>query len=313
MNFKFRYTDKIVGVFVISSLIFLFGIIMLIIFNQKIFTKKYTFKTQFEDANGLKLNQDIIFKGFKIGKIKKISLNMNNLVDVDFYIYSKYIDRIKENSVLNKASNPITGSKIVFIQNEVNNKIAEEFSFIPSLDTPEGELLLAMGEVEKQADSISNIFNTIEELLNSINSDGNAGDNSIARILVNTADIVESIKGELKHIDSILYNFKQFSGKMKTPDGLIQRMLDPDGELMFNSIKSSLDNLEIMMEELSVFSKFINSQSKQIETMLIEGKITMTEAQDVIEGIKNNPLIKAGIQEKKEQEIVRESIRDRDF
>jgi phospholipid/cholesterol/gamma-HCH transport system substrate-binding protein len=313
MTFKFKYTDKIVGLFIILSLFLLLIASILILFNQKIFTKKFYFFTQFSDAEGLKINKEIIFKGFKIGKIKKIDLNRENFVNVEFYIYGGFIDKIKEDSVINKASNPITGSTLMFIPNIRNTRIADEYSYIPSLDTKEGEMLITLGEVEKQADSISNIIDNIDIFLASLNSDHNASDNSIARILVNSADIVESIRNEMENIDQILYNIKILSRRIRNPDGLVRRMLDPDGEIMFNAIQSSLDNLEIMMAELTAFSQFINGQSKQIETLLLEGKMTMEEAQDVIEGIKNNPLIRGGIEEKKEQEIIKESIRDRDF
>lgn len=313
MNYKFKYTDKIVGVFVLLSFVLLIGSLFLIAFNQKLFKKKYTFYTRFNDAIGLSRNEDIMFKGFKIGKVKDITLNKENLVDVEFYIFENFIDRITENSVINKASNPITGSTIVFTPNKKTNRIADEYSFIPSLNSEMGQYLLALNQVEKKADSISNIITNIEVFLTSLNSDHNAGDNSIARILVNAADIVESIKYELKTIDKILSNVNQLSHNMKNPDGLVQRMIDPEGDYMFNSLKTSLNSLVIIMEDLSKFSNFINTQSSQIETLLLEGKETMVEAQDVIEGIKNNPLIKYGIQEKKEQDVVTESIRDRDF
>ncbi len=313
MEFKFKYTDKIVGIFVLLSIFLLLFVFILIIFNQKFFTKKFYFSSAFNDANGLKLNQDIIFKGFKIGKINKITLNASNQIDVDFFIYEKYINRITENSILNKASNPISGSSIIFTQNEFNNRIADEYSFIPSLDTKAGQFLLEIGEVEKKADDISNIISNIDKFMASLNKDRNADDNSIARILVNTADIVESVKGELDSIDTILTNVKLLSNKMKTPDGLVQRLIDPEGDIMFKSIKSSLDNLALIMSDLAVVSKILNSKSKDIENIITDSKMTMKDAQDIIEGLKTNTVLKNIINEDEEQDVVKDSIRDRDF
>jgi phospholipid/cholesterol/gamma-HCH transport system substrate-binding protein len=313
MNFKFKYTDKIVGIFVILSLFIFIGAALLIILNQKWFERKYTFRTQFADATGLKPNQDIFFKGFKIGKIRSFVLNRNNVIDSEFFIYERYIEKINEYSVLNKASNPLTGSMVIFTPNLMHNRIADEYSFIPSMDFDEGKLIQAAGEVEKKADAISNIISEVEQLLKAVNSDHNPEAGSIARTLVNTADIVESVKGDMKNIDRILYNTRLLSEQMKTPDGLVQRLIDPTGDIMFNSIRKSLDSLQSVMANLSVFSTFLNSQSNQIESLLLESKDTMKQAQDVLEGIRNNPLIRGGIQEKKEQEEVKQTIRDRDF
>jgi phospholipid/cholesterol/gamma-HCH transport system substrate-binding protein len=314
MNFKFKYTDKIAGVFVLLSLVIFITSMLFIIMNQRWFERKYTFRTQFADAAGLKTNQDIFFKGFKIGKIKNFNLNRNNNIDAEFFVYERYIDKINEYSVLNKSVNPLTGgSTISYTANLTHNRIADEYSFIPSLDFDEGKLLLAFGEVEKKADAISNIVGELEQIVKSVNSDHNPEAGSIARILVNTADIVESVKGEMKNIDRILFNAKLLSEKIKSPDGLVQRLIDPTGDIMFNSIKGSLDNLQLIMADLAVFSKMLNKSSGQIETLLLESNQTIKSTNDVLEGLKNNPLLKGGIQEKKEQEVVKDSIRDRDF
>lgn len=313
MKLRFKYTDKIVGLFLLISLAFLIGAIFLIIYNNKMFTKKYHYYSQFDNANGLKINQNIFFKGFKIGRVTKISLNTNNLVDISFFVYKNYIDKITVNSVLNKASNPITGSRIVFIPNSIETEIAPEKSMIYSLDTKEGKLLLANGEVKKKADAISNIIASISDLLNSLNSDRNADDNSIARILVNAADSVEKINKELLTVDKILKNIKFLSYQMKSPDGLVKRLIDPSGEFMFNSIQISLDQLSSMMKDLHKFSTFAVGQTDQIESLILDSQTTIDNVNDVLEGIKNNPLIKGGITEKKDQETIKQTVRDRDF
>jgi phospholipid/cholesterol/gamma-HCH transport system substrate-binding protein len=341
MKLRFKYTDKIVGIFVFASLLLLLSIVFLIILNQKLFIKKYEFTSKFDDASDIKVNQDIYFKGFKIGKISNVSLNEKNEVDVDFFVYEQYYGRMKKDSVLNKSSNPITGGKIVLIQNENGKELSKEHSYIPSLDTDEGQALLQRGIISKQADTVSNLFDqvgsilgTVDDLLKSINTDQNPDKNSIARILVNTADSVQMVKKELGRVDGIvdqvpqmitkvddsmtkvneiLENFKELSAEMKNPDGMVRRLIDPNGEVMFNSIEKSLNSLTEIMDELSKFTFFINGEQKQIETLLIESKNTMKDARDVIEGIKNNPLIKGGITDKKVQEKVKESIREKDF
>jgi len=67
------------------------------------------------------------------------------------------------------------------------------------------------------------------------------------------------------------------------------------------------------MGQLLTFTQFINGQSNDIETLLLQSKDTMKELNDVIEGIKNNPLIRGGITDKKSQVPVKENIRDKDF
>ena len=144
---------------------------------------------------------------------------------------------------------------------------AEDNSFKVSLDTKEGQAQVKKGVIKKEADKISgiidkvdSILSTVDDLLKSINSDNNASQNSIARILVNTGDTIEEFKKQMKTVESILNgvnitvdNFKNLSYEMKEPDGMVKRLLDPSGEFMFNSLQKSLNSLSIMMDELSNF------------------------------------------------------------
>ncbi|HOJ63974.1 MAG TPA: hypothetical protein PLE45_06090 [Spirochaetota bacterium] len=386
MKFKLKHADKIVGLFLLVCIVILFLSIILVIYNQKIFIKKVYFTSRFNDKIGLKINQDIFFKGFVIGKIVNYRLNsvpkkmatfdfeyhilakitkkyenyslildfvnskyhyenkhyllekniskedyikllkifenigFANSVEIDFFIYEPYINIIKENSVLHKASNPLSGATILLIPNSYSENIAKPGSFVPSLDIEEGIALLSKGEIKKQADVISNIIKSVEDILASINSDRNADQNSIARILVNTADSIEILKRELLKFENVInnfnditYNFKSLSIELKDPDGMAKRLIDPEGDIMFNSIQKSLNSLSEMMDQLAKFSYFVNSQSKQIEMLLNQSRNTIKETQDVIEGIKNNPLIKGGITEKKSEETLQKTVREKDF
>ncbi len=386
MKFKLKYADKIVGLFLLIGIFILLLSIIFVIYNQKLFIKRIYFKSRFNDKIGLKINQDIYFKGFTIGKITNYQLNsipkkmkafdfeyhilakilkkyenskdiidfvnsfyifnkdyyilkknisdhdkikllniferigFANSVEITFFIYEPYLNIVKENSCLNKLSNPLSGATIVLLPNSYSDNIAQPNSFIPSLDIEEGLLLMAKGEIKKEADTISNIIKSIEDFLASLTSDRNADQNSIARILVNTADSMEILKKELIKFESILnnfnemtVNFKYLSNELKDPDGMAKRLIDPDGQIMFISIQKSLNSLSEMMEQLAQFSQFINSQSKQIEMILTQSRDMIKETQNVIEGIKNNPLIKGGITEKKSEGVIIESSREKDF
>jgi len=163
-------------------------------------------------------------------------------------------------------------------------------------------------------DTVGRVLVNVDELLLSINNSSNYADkNSIANILVNAADSVQLVKKQLNQVDEILNNFKALSQEMKTPDNMVRRLIDPKGDVMFNSIQKSLDSLTKMMENLEKFSVFINGQQNQIDSLLYESKSAMKDTRDVLEGVKNNPLLKGGISEKKPQEKLNESIREKDF
>lgn len=188
--------------------------------------------------------------------------------------------------------------------------MVKDGDFIPSLDTEEGKMLLAAGTIKSKADIINNIIGNVDGILASLNTDRNADANSIARILVNSADIVEELKSDLLSFSQMLNNFKELSYDMKDADGLVQKLVDPNGEYMFNSLQNSLNELVYTMENLSKFSAFVNNQQKEIEMIMIEGRKSIDETQLVIEGLKNNPLIKGGIAPRKDETPTNNNMRD---
>ena len=273
MKLSFRHTDKIVGAFLLIAIFVLMLSIIFVLINQKTFTKKHYYSTVFYDRVGLKIDTDIIYNGFAIGKIKKLTLNEEDMVVVDFYIYEKYFSRITEGSVLNRVNNPLSGSTVYFIRNRDSEVIIPAGNSIPSLDMPDGIALLNAGVIKPRVDAISNILVNVDRLLMSLNSDHNAEANAISRILVNSADIVEKLKVDMYAVSEMLDNFKTLSFNMREAEGLVQRLVDPEGELMFNSLQKSLNELAVTMEEaISSFSGFVNNKQTEIESLMLDSK-----------------------------------------
>ena len=75
MKFKIKFADQIVGalsIFAIAALIFF---TFFIASTQKWFVKKHNFFTKISSANSVNEGMALQYKGFAIGKIKKITLS----------------------------------------------------------------------------------------------------------------------------------------------------------------------------------------------------------------------------------------------
>ena len=107
MKFRIRFVDQVVGIFVLIALAALVVILVLMGMNQRWFAKNYYYSSRFESASGLSIGMPITLKGFEIGKIDEITLNEENNVDVVFYIYDTFYEKVKPNSVLELATNPL--------------------------------------------------------------------------------------------------------------------------------------------------------------------------------------------------------------
>jgi len=168
MKFKIRFAEQIVGVFLLTAMIILIGILFLMGSNQRWFSKNYHFSSRFKSGENISVGMPISLKGFKIGEVDGIKLLPDNSVEVDFYIFDSYYDKVTENSILDLSISPLgLGSGGINFYPGHNQTILPELSFLPSLDFKEGRELVEKGLVDKPSNggAIPGIINNIAPLI----------------------------------------------------------------------------------------------------------------------------------------------------
>lgn len=311
MKFKIRYADQIVGILAITAILALVLTIFMLGSRQRWFARNYDFQTTFETASGLSVGMPIQYKGFTIGKIKSIFLNKSDGVDVSLYIFDTYANRVREGSVVELIVNPIgLGNQFLFHPGIGETPLAEG-SHIPRLDSPEGQAFLATGRVTipRRDDTVANIIAQVNPFLTKLNDtlhivngalDG-SGKGPLADTMVNTAGITEelyeSMDSILADVSSMTANLEELSRALSDPTGLVPTLIDPDGT-MFRSIENSLLAVEGTLKNVEDSSEIVKFQFPQIARLIEDIRIAIVQSQDVMEGLRNNPLIRGGIPER---------------
>jgi phospholipid/cholesterol/gamma-HCH transport system substrate-binding protein len=283
--------------------------------------------------------------------VTDIALNDENDVDVIFEIHDTYYDRVKPNSVLEHTSNPLgLGGGLHFHPGANRKDPLPENSFIPSLDFESGRDLVARGlvAIPEGRDAVNTILAKVEDVLDNLNEtlvpiqslintvDGSLSGTSegpladmivdidllIAELSSLIQDTKGSIAGILANVEGITGNLEQTTAGLTDPTGIVTKVLDPKGSIakildddyiLFNQIEEILRGLNDTVSELEEFTAFINKSQPQISGILEKGREALDEGKDVLEGLKNNPLLRGGIPEVKEQATTFESYRDEEF
>ncbi len=143
MPYKFRYLEKIIGIFIVFAFLILIISIIFIAKGKKLWVKKEYYYTVFNSAEALSVGMPVKFKGLSIGAVKSIKLNNENKIIVKFYILKEYANRVKKDSII-KVNAPLIGSKnLVITEGRKDSPVAEKNNFLYSIDTEKGRLLLA--------------------------------------------------------------------------------------------------------------------------------------------------------------------------
>ena len=318
MKFKIRYSDQIVGILTIFAIVILIFVIFLLGSKQRWFAKDYHFHSNFETAAGINVGMAIQYKGFTIGKIKSISLEENNTVNVRFYVYDTYYNRAKEGSLIELIINPIGLSNQFLFHPGNGESLIEEGSFIPRTDTPEALALIDAGlvSIPKRDDTISNLIAQVNPLLTNINETLTQVNGAfrgsgkgplaetmtgVATTLTNVSTMTESVNGSLPAIladvQRITANMEALTEALKDPSGLIPTLLDPEGT-MFASIGNSLEAVEGTLVNVEDSTSMMKTQVPQIARLIEDLRIALVKGQDVLEALRNNPILRGGVSEK---------------
>jgi ABC-type transporter Mla subunit MlaD len=333
MKLKFRYTEKIIGTFLLIAVVIVFSSILFLLLNQKFFERKYVYKAKFLDAVGLSQNSPVYFKGFKIGIISNFVLGDDNYISADFEVYSDFKDKIIVKSALYKAVNVITqASTIEFLQSVEDGEILAEGSLIPAIDVPEGKQLLAQNRVKKIGDPLNSMLINLEGLVENLKKDNNPDEGALFRALVNLADAAEQLKKLSDNINrdldklsnkesengalyQVVVNLNDITRDLKTttsltnqilkktdlaisnyskPDSLGIKLIDPTGENIVNPLRKTFTQLNEILPKVQSFTEYLNAQTTDITLVIDDLKTVLRQVQQTFESLNKNPLIGPG-------------------
>jgi len=303
MKFRIKYADQVVGflsIFAIAALVF---IIFLIGSTQKWFVPKHNYYTVIPSAS-ITEGKAITYKGFEIGKIKNLLLNDDDQVTVNFYISDEYVDKVTENSIIEISVSPIgLGSSVIFYPGNSKN-LQQEDTLIPEKSSKEAKALIKEKKVSivEQTDSINTIISTATSLLGDV-------DQLVKQLNLALEGSEDTpLTTTLTELNRILANVADITS---SAEGLIPRLLEDENSR--GAIAEMLSKLNLTMGDLNGISASLNNDMPGIAILISQLQTLLNQAQDVMEGLKNNPLIKNGISTKPEKENATPKLREDNF
>ena len=306
MKFKIRYADQIVGLFSLIAL----GALLVFIFSigatQNWFVKKNNYHTFFNSGSGFSVGMDITYKGFSIGKIKSVKLE-GDMVRVDYYVLSDYASYVHENSLVELITSPIgLGSSFVLHPGNSQNLIPDN-SEIYRLDSGFGKEFVEkkLVRVESQSDSIGVLMNKVSFLLDNVNSLlGVVNDAARGKGQTPLKEIVGNLNVLLENLGKISRKLSEASA---AGSGIVPELL---GRELSAEVDSLLGNLQEMSTKMN---NLIGQLSPEVMNILAQVNSTLVQVQDVLSGVKNNPLIRSGIPDRSTGDSSTAQFREMDF
>jgi len=256
MNNKVSYT--FVGIFVlISILLMLFFSYWLMKSSNEKEMQRYNVRFE-ESILGLNIDAPVKYRGISVGKVLKLSINLNNSEQVEVLISILKSTPIASNTVAKLTSQGITG--LSYINLSIGNtdakplllKEGEKYLLIKTIPSLYNKLELTFGSV---SDNLSTTLLKTQELL----SDENQKQFSL--LLANTANFMDKINDILN-----LDNQKQISLLLKNTASLMLKMDRLLDDKTIKNLQESMRNLNQASAKLDLImpkvDKFLNNSIK---------------------------------------------------
>jgi phospholipid/cholesterol/gamma-HCH transport system substrate-binding protein len=134
--------------------------------------------------------------------------------------------------------------------------------------------------------------------------------------------IVSKADGLMTTVGRVAENLEATTESLRDPTGLVPKLLDAKGSIktllddknaIFDKLSSSLVETEKTLKNVQGITQDLRAQMPSIGVAIDEGRTAIKQAQDVLEGLKNNPLLKGGVPERREQQPIYQGLREGDF
>lgn len=275
--------NRIVTFFIMISIAIVIGTISLILIKNKTFKSREKFYTMLDTARGLSGYPPIYFKGYTIGKVTDYNLTTDLHIQVNFYIYKEFTDLLFEKTVIEKNSNILSGQitdfRLVLPKKEYRSPRKRTDNFIMERSSPEAKAIVLAGEIEGRRDGISGIVDKVNLILDRFDQSDTPA--KLTELVTRVTELTEESQRTVASYNSLS---------------------NPEAKAKFEKsveqIASSIDAIDDNLTFLRGILKVLYQNKSEITPILMKTNRTLDDAQDTLEGINNNPLIRGGIRRK---------------
>lgn len=283
---RFKNLERKVGIFVIIALLGLFGVAVLIVSENDLFSPTYDLRLTAPKGTGFSKGMPIKLSGFRIGRVKSITLNDTAAVDVVLQIGKKYKKWVRKDSVAKLIKEGMIGDYIIEIQSGTSPELIAENGVI-ILEKTKGLDELA----EEIAEKVKPVLMDVRDIIAYVNSDN--GD--VKNTLRNLNKFTANIDGTREKTEQLLASSRHnLDGTFKRVDELLVlggKRIDQVGPLLEKTDKSLSD----VQQRIPVLLGKVEKSLANVEALTVDIKAASDRSLpkvprllDTTEGLLNN-------------------------
>ena len=243
MNETTNKRAVIVGLFVLTGLLFLIGGILMVGNLHETFKRKMKVVSLFDDVSGLQIGNNVWFSGVKIGLVTNLHFYGNSQVEVIMKIETKAQQYIRKDAKVKLSTDGLIGNKILIIYGGTAKSLEIEEGDTLGVEKTfsSDDMINTLQENNKNLLAITNDFKSISKKL--ATGEGTIGkllnDNSV---YANINSATASLQGASAKAQQLVGSLVEFSAGLNKKGTLANELVTDT--VVFNSVKASVLQLQ---------------------------------------------------------------------
>ena len=328
LPFRVKHSEIVAGIFLFAIGISILVMLGLMIKQNRLFEKKVSFYTVFNEGYGLSRGGKVKMSGINVGTINDVLLNDDNLVHVDFSVVERFVDRIRQDSKILVDSPPglggvIGGSGIKITIGSKDKSIPVEGEFIESESPKSLNEILNELQAPQTLELISSILKNVNNLLANLSDQKGplfstlttvkeitkqiaVGRGELGGTIIDARKLISQVSDRMLDVKSILKDVKSSTVQVENIANKLPEMsLKVDNTLL--NVEKSISQVTTITDNVNTIFKKVDAQVDtvlpQVPVMLSAIRNDMREVEEILRSLKRNWLIQRNLEDT--QEILR--------
>lgn len=241
---RFKNIERKVGFFVLLALSGVLGVVLFIVIENDLFTSTFNVRLTAPKGTGFSQGMPIKLSGFRIGRVKTITLNDSAAVDVVFQIDKKYKKWLRKDSVARLIKEGIIGDYIIEVSSGTSPELIAENGVIALGKSK------AFDEIaEELAEKVKPVLMDIRDIISYVNSE----DGELKKTLRNLNTFTINIEESRRKVDLILTSARQ------TADNAGKRF-----DIILTKTESRIDQVEPVLGKVDNLLQVVDKKFPQL-------------------------------------------------
>jgi len=292
---RFKSLERKVGIFVLTALVGVIAVILFIAIESDMLKSTYSIRLIAPKGTGFSQGMPIKLSGFRIGRVKSITLNDSAAVDVVLHIDSKYKKWIRKDSVARLIKEGMIGDFIIEITSGTSQELIPENGVITL-----GSSMAFEDIANELAAKVTPVLLDIRDIISYINRE----DGDIKQGIRNLRELSGNLEQSRQHADLLLISGRDtVEGTGKKLDSLLAltgarlEQVEPvilKVDRSMNSVEKSLppllEKLDASLVNIEQLSRGMKNTSAaalpQIPGLINKAEVVIGQSEDLLEGMK---------------------------